>query len=125
MTTHSYPSDVTDKQWHRIKKHFDVGNYGNRQKWEKRTLVNAVLYILYTGCQWSMLPHDFPPYPTVWSFYRRACKSGIWEAIMTDLVAEDRMKQGRNADPSFGIIDSQSVKTVYSSEKRGIDGGKK
>lgn len=120
-----YPSDLTDKQWEKIKNYFDTGNYGNRQKWEKRELMNAVLYLLKSGCQWRMIPHDFPPYKTVWSFYKRACDKGIWDEILKVLVSDDRLSQGKNINPSYGIIDSQSVKTTYKSEDRGIDGGKK
>lgn len=121
----AYPSDLTDRQWEKIKHFFDTGKYGNRQKWEKRVLMNAVLYLLKSGCQWRMLPQDFPPYKTVWSFYKRACEKGIWVDILKELVAEDRTNQGRNERPSYGIIDSQSVKTIYKSEEIGIDGGKK
>ena len=117
-----YQTDLTDKEWDMIKHHF-VG--GRKRKYEKRTLVNAVLYLVKTGCQWRMLPNDFPPCQTVHSFYRRMRLSGPWEAIMDDLVKQTRIKAGRNATPSYTIIDSQSVKTTSASEERGIDGGKK
>jgi len=71
------------------------------------------------------LPKEYPPYATVWSFYRRARESGLWEKIMDALVKLTRKKAGRKESPSYGIIDSQSVKTVSSSEERGFDGGKK
>ncbi|QQR53351.1 transposase [bacterium] len=120
-----YPSDVSDSEWEVIEHHFDSGNYGNRKKYSKRELVNAVFYIIKTGCQWRMLPKDFPPYSTVHSFYRRCRLKGIWERIMNELVKACRMKTGRNENPSYSIIDSQSVKTTSAAEKRGIDGGKK
>ena len=94
-------------------------------KHSKRKLVNAVLYVVKTGCQWRLLPHDFPPHDTVWSFYRRAVASGLWEKILADLVNETRTKSGRKPCPSYVLIDSQSVKTTGASEQRGIDGGKK
>ena len=121
----AYPSDLTDTQWEKIEHFFDAGNYGNRQKWAKRELMNAILYLLKSGCQWRMIPHDFPPYQTVWSFYKRACEKGIWEDILKELVADDRTNQGKKKNPTYGIIDSQSVKTIYKSENTGIDGGKK
>jgi putative transposase len=121
----SYPSDLKDKEWAIIKHHFECGNYGNRSKYSKRELVNAVFYIIKSGCQWRMLPKDFPPYSTVHSFYRRCRIKGIWEKMMNELVKASRIKAGRNEHPSYSIIDSQSVKTTSASEKRGIDGGKK
>ena len=105
-----------------IKSFFPVGN---KSEHHKRSLVDAVFYIDKTGCQWRQLPHDYPPYIAVWSFYRRARESGLWEKIMDALVQKTREKAGRKATPSYGIIDSQSAKTVAASKERGIDGGKK
>jgi len=121
----NYPSNLTDSQWDLIKDHFSTGNYGKSRKYSQRELVNAVFYITKTGCQWHFLPHDFPPYKTVYSFYKRAKDKGIWEKMMRDLVEKSRLKMGRSALPSYSLIDSQSVKTTSASEKRGIDGGKK
>ena len=118
----SYPSDLTDEQWTEIKPLF----MGMRLRtWPKRELVDAVLYFVKTGCQWRQLPHDFPPYSTVHSFYRRARVSGLWGKILEHMVVKTREDAGRSAEPTYGIIDSQSVKTVSASEERGIDGGKK
>ena len=117
-----YPTDLTDKQWDLIKHHFTGSR---KRKYEKRTLVNAVLYLVKAGCQWRMLPNDFASHKTVYSFYRRMRINGTWEAIMDDLVRQTRIKAGRNETPSYSIIDSQSVKTTSASEARGIDGGKK
>jgi len=121
----SYPSDLRDKEWELIKHHFSCGNYGNRSKYDKRALVNAVFYVIKTGCQWRMLPKDLPPYSTVHSFYRRCRIKGVWEKLMRELVGKSRSIQGRNPNPSYSLIDSRSVKTTSASEKRGIDGGKK
>ena len=93
--------------------------------WPKRELVDAVLYFVKTGCQWRHLPHDFPPYSTVHSFYRRARLSGLWDVVLRHLVAKTRKDAGRKPGPTYAIIDSQSVKTVAAGEQRGIDGGKK
>ncbi len=120
-----YQSDVTDSQWESLKDYFSVGNYGNRRIHSVREMVNAVFYVIKSGCQWRMLPKDFPPFPAVFAFYNRCRAKGIWEKIKDDLVTKDRLQKGRNASPSFGIIDSQSVKTTGASECRGIDGGKK
>lgn len=83
----NYASDLTDKQWGKIKEFFTSGN---KSKYNKRSLVEAVLYIVKTGCQWRMLPHDYPPHDTVWSFYRRARDKGIWDKVMKYLVKETR-----------------------------------
>ena len=117
-----YSTDLTDKEWELIKSHF-AGT--RKRKYDKRILVNAVLYLVKTGCQWRMLPNDFPTCQTVHSFYRRMRLNGTWAAIMDDLVKQTRVKAGRTATPSYSIIDSQSVKTTSASEDRGIDGGKK
>lgn len=118
----NYPSDLTDKEWEIIELFFPLGN---KSEHHKRSLVNAVFYVEKTGCQWRQLPHDYPPYSTVWSFYRRARESGLWEKINDALVKIVRTKAGRKASPTYGIIDSQSAKTVAASDERGIDGGKK
>ena len=94
-------------------------------KWSKRELTNAVLYLVDSGSKWRQLQHDFPPYSTVHSFYRRARITGLWNAILQHLVKTTRKNNGRKEEPSYGIIDSQSVKTVAASEQRGFDGGKK
>lgn len=118
----SYPTDLTDAQWKEIEPLY--AGMRNR-KWSKRELTNAVLYVTKTGCQWRNLPHDFPPYQTVYSFFSRGQKSGLWEKILVHLVEKIRLDAGRSANPSYALIDSQSAKTVAGSEERGIDGGKK
>ena len=117
-----YPTDLTDAQWSEIEPLYS--GMRNR-KWSKRELTNAVLYIVKTGCQWRQLPHDFPPYQTVYSFFSRGAKSGLWEKILAHLVEKTRKDAGKSAEPHYALIDSQSVKTVADNEKRGIDGGKK
>ena len=118
----SYASDLSDSQWGIIEPLFPRA--GNRSKWEKREQVNAVLYLVDNGCKWRNLPHDFPPYTTVANFYYAAIQSGLWEKIRAALVERVRTDAGRNAGPSYAIIDSQSVKTTLAAEERGIDGGK-
>jgi len=120
-----YPSDIKDSQWEIIKEHFRFGNYGNRAVHNKRNLVNAVFYLTKTGCQWRQLPKDFPHWSTVHSFYYRMKKKGVWEKIMADLVKKSRLKAGRKPDPTYSLIDSQSVKTTNKATTKGIDGGKK
>ena len=118
----NYPSDLTDKQWEKIAEFFPSGN---KSKHHKRNLVEATMYVVKTGCQWRALPHDYPPYSTVYNFYSRAKKKGTWEKVMQFLVKETRIKAVKDAEPSYALIDSQSVKTAYRSDKKGYDGGKK
>lgn len=118
----NYPSDLTDTEWAMISQFFKCGN---RSLHEKRKLVNAVRYLTKTGCQWRQLPHDFPSWSTVHSFFRRAKQCGIWEDILKKLVEKSREQMGRNSEPSYAIVDSQSSKTTGASIDRGIDGGKK
>jgi putative transposase len=120
-----YPSDLKDKDWELIKHHFDTGKYGNRAVHSRRSLINGILYVVKTGCQWRMLPKDFPPWKTVYGYFRRLSLLGIWEKVLADLVAKKRVKQGRNEHPSLLIIDAQSVRTAGKGEQRGFDGGKK
>ena len=107
-----YPSNLTDQQWLLIEEHFYYGQYGNRSKYEKKKLVEAVLYVTKTGCQWRQLPREFPPWQTVYSFFRRAKSRGVWEKVLQSLVQKSRLQMGRNAQPTYGVMDSQSVKTT-------------
>ena len=118
----NYPSDLTDKQWEQIEYLFPQGPNSEHHK---RSLVNAVLYLVDNGTKWRSLPHDYPPYTTVSTFYRRARLSGLWKTALQEVVGETRIRADRDGNPSYGIIDSQSVKTVYASDDCGIDGGKK
>jgi len=89
-----------------------------------RELVNAVLYLVKTGCQWRNLPKDFPNWKAVSMFYYRAQQKGIWEKVLKMLVKKTRKTNGRNENLGYALIDSQSVKTTAASEKRGYDGEK-
>ena len=118
----SYPTDLTDSQWAIIAPLF----VGMREyKYSKRELLNAVLYVVDSGCKWRQLPHDFPKWQTVYSFFRRSIEKNLWDKILEHLVEVTRKKAGRNPNPSYALIDSQSVKTAYASDQRGFDGGKK
>ena len=120
-----YSTDLSEKQWSIIEPIFTSKKGRHLAVHSKRDLVNAVLYLLKTGCQWRLLPNDFPPHDTVWSFYRRAVLAGKWEKAVEALVKKTREDAGRNASPAYGLIDSQNAKTTMASEDRGFDGGKK
>jgi putative transposase len=121
-----YPSDLTDVEWAHIEHHFEPRDRrGSAHKHPRWVIVNAILYVVKSGCQWRMLPNDFPKWKTVYDHFSRWSKRGVWEATLDKINVMHRKKQKRTASPSYGIIDSQSVKTQYASEERGIDGGKK
>jgi transposase len=90
-----YPTDLTDDQWALIEEFFVVKKGKNLQQYNKRYLVNAVLYRNKTRCQWRLLPKNFPHYATVWSFYRRAVKKGVWEKAMDKMVQKVRVDANR------------------------------
>jgi putative transposase len=118
-----YTSDMTNSQWEIIKTILKKEKYRNIEN--KREQINAVFYVVKTGCQWRNLPKDFPNWKTVYSFYRRACLNGIWIKIQKELVKKTRILSGKNENPTYALIDSQSVKTASGNENRGYDGGKK
>ena len=118
-----YTSDMTNSQWEIIKTILKKEKYRNIEN--KREQINAVFYVVKTGCQWRNLPKDFPNWKTVYSFYRRACLNGIWIKIQKELVKKTRISNGKKENPTYVLIDSQSVKTASGNENRGYDGGKK
>ena len=121
-----YPSDLTDTEWDRIHHHFQPSDRRGRGCLHPRKLiVDAILYVVKSGCQWRMLPNDFPPWQTVYDHFSRWSKRGVWESALDQLNTLHRQAHARSVSPSYGIIDAQSVKTEYASEERGIDGGKK
>lgn len=79
--------------------------------------MNAILYVVRTGCQWRALPHEFPPWETVYGYFRKLGENGTWEMINHHLRVGIREQDGREAEPSVVIVDSQSVKTT---EKKGV-----
>ena len=118
----SYSSDLNDNQWQLIKHFFKPGN---KSFHNKKDLVNAVFYVAKTGCQWRLIPKVYPKWQTVYSFYSRAMKAGIWEKVMAELVRKNRNRHGKLDTPTYCIIDSQSIKTIGKAMEKGFDGGKK
>ncbi len=107
-----YQSSLTDQEWAVLSPLIPPAKPGGRPRTvDMRAVLNALLYVDRTGCQWRALPHDFPPGPTVWTYFRTWRNDGTWERIHTALREAVRVKQGREPTPSAAIIDSQSVKT--------------
>ncbi len=119
----NYPTDLSNSQWEVISKYLDTQR---SRKYALRQIVDAILYLVKTGCQWRMLPHDFPNWKIVYYYFSRWKKDLVIEHIHEMLVEKIRVQDSRNEEPTVGIIDAQSVKnTLVSSESRGFDAGKK
>jgi putative transposase len=109
----TYPTDLSDAQWSCLLSYLPTPKAQGRPRIHSlRDVLDAIFYVLKSGCHWRLLPHDFPPWPTVYYHFRKLRLSGAWGLIYRDLRCAERNRAGKNADASAAIMDSQSVKTT-------------
>jgi len=121
-----YASDLTDPEWALLEPLLPPPcDQGRPRSWPMREVVNAIFYVMRSGCPWRLLPHEFPPWRTVYRWFAAWRDEGLFERVNHALVMADREQSGREASPTAAVIDSQSVKTTESGGPRGYDAAKK
>src|SRR5438874_11670417 len=125
MRTQRYDTDLTDEQFALVEPFLPKPKRTGRPPADLREVLNAILYLVRSGCQWRLLPHDFPPWSTVHTWYRRWRRDGTWERLNEALRQQVRLQAGRDPSPRSSAADSQSVKTTPQGGVKGFDNGKK
>jgi putative transposase len=126
-TRKAYPSDLTEAEWKKLEPLIPaIAEDATHVVYERKEIVNAIFYVLRSGCPWRMMPHDLPIWGTVYDYFRQWRQDGIWDEVLKTLRQEVREREGRESEPSAAVIDSQSIKTsAVRGPDKGYDAGKK
>jgi putative transposase len=120
-----YPSSLTDRQWQVVRQLLPPKHRRGRPRIDRREILDAILYVVRTGCQWRQLPNDFPNWKTVYTVFWRWRRADVWKRVNDALREKVRKSAGKKSTPTAAILDSQSIRTADGGTERGYDAGKK